>query len=674
MKVGVEIGGTFTDLVRIDADGLSIAKVPSTPSQPDRGVFDALDASGTRPSDMVELAHGSTVATNAVLERKGARLALLVTEGFRDLLELRRQDREQIFNIFYRKPERLVPRKDVFEVPERMLADGAVERPFDVETAGPILERSLKAGGYEAAALCLLNSFANPMHERGLADWLRARMPELRVTCSVDVTREFREYERASTTSLSAYVQPILDAYLTRIETRLAKDGFAGTFSMMQSNGGRVPAAAIRSNAGSALLSGPAAGVTGAIRQAGFSGFKDIITLDIGGTSADVCLVQDGKPQLTREAKVDTLPVLMPMVDITTIGAGGGSLIWVDDGGLLRVGPRSAGADPGPACYGRGGTLPTLTDAHLICGRIQPDARLAGSIALDAGAARLALAPVAEKLGLSVEMLADSAIQIAVANIVSAIRLVSTQRGRDPRDYALVPFGGAGPLHAAAVADALAMETVVIPPNAGVLSAYGLLAADHSLYDSLTRRTRLDEAASTVMRATLEEMSSGLVRRADAIGLGIDRRLDVTLEMRFVGQAFEISVPLDPALAKAPTVDGVRRAFEAAYARIYRHGGGTAGRMVEVVSYRVGLHVSAGIIPSLASISVDAIGPAEGSVEIFDQGRPQQAARLTRSALGAAPRLGPLVVEDTTATTFIPAGWRAVQDEAGNLLLRSVAT
>ena len=674
MKVGVEIGGTFTDLVRIDADGLSIAKVPSTPSQPDVGVFHALDAAGINISQMAELAHGSTVATNAVLERKGARLALLVTEGFRDLLELRRQDREQIFDIFYKKPQRLVPRRDVFEVPERMLADGTAQRELELETAGPILERSLKDGGYEAAALCLLNSFANPEHERDLADWLRARIPGLRVTCSVDVTREFREYERASTTSLSAYVQPILDAYLTRIEARLAKDGFGGTFSMMQSNGGRVPATAIRSNAGSALLSGPAAGVTGAIKQAGFSGFKDIITLDIGGTSADVCLVQDGKPGLTREAKVDTLPVLMPMVDITTIGAGGGSLIWVDDGGLLRVGPRSAGADPGPACYGRGGTLPTLTDAHLVCGRIQPDTTLAGSLRLDADAARAALAQIAEKLGLSVRVLADSAIRIAVANIVSAIRLVSTQRGRDPRDYALVPFGGAGPLHAAAVADALAMGTVVIPPNAGVLSAYGLLAADHSLYDSLTRRTRLDAAASAVMQDTIDEMSRDLARRADAIGLAAERRLDVTLEMRFVGQAFEISVPLDGTLSRAPTVDSVRAAFEAAYARIYRHAGLSAGRAAEIVSYRVGLHVSPGTVPSLASISGDTAAAGGEAVDIFDEGRSQKASRLSRSALGVEPRSGPMVVEDATATTFIPAGWRATQDQAGNLLLERLAT
>lgn len=673
MKVGVEIGGTFTDLVRVDESGLSIAKVPSTPRQPEKGVFQALEAAGIPISTIAELAHGSTVATNAVLERKGARMALLVTEGFRDLLELRRQDRERLFDIFYRKPERLVPRKDVFEVPERVLADGTVERALDLDAVGADIENLLRGEGYEAVAICFLNSFANPVHERTLAEWLRGRMTGLRVTCSADVTKEFREYERASTTCLSAYVQPVLDRYLSRIEERLVEQGFRGTFSMMQSNGGRVPAAAIRSNAGSALMSGPAAGVTGAIRQAALSGYRDLITLDIGGTSADVCLVQNGRPELTRNSRIETLPVLMPMVDIATIGAGGGSLIWLDDGGLLRVGPRSAGADPGPACYGKGGSLPTLTDAHVVCGRIRPDAKLAGSLSLDAEAARAAFAPLSDKLGLAVEELADGAIRIAVANIVSAIRVVSTQRGRDPRDYVLVPFGGAGPLHAAAVAEALGMDTVAVPPNAGVISAYGLLAADFSLYDSLTRRTRLDEAASGAMAAILDTLRKGLLQRADAIGLGPQRRLDVTLDMRFVGQAFEISVPLEPRLAEAPTGDAVRRAFEIAYGRTYRHGGIHAGRAVEIVSYRVGLHVPPDSVPSLASIDVDAAASAAGDVRIFDQGRAQHARSLARAAVGSAPCDGPALIEDVTAMTFVPAGWRALPDSAGNLILKRTA-
>ncbi|WP_149537865.1 hydantoinase/oxoprolinase family protein [Siccirubricoccus phaeus] len=670
MKVGVEIGGTFTDLVCIEESGIRLTKVPSTPRQPDRGVFHALEAAAIPLDAMADLAHGSTVATNAVLERKGARLALLVTEGFRDVLQLRRQDREQLFDIFYRKPDPLVPRYDTLEVPERVVSDGGVVRALDMAAFGPVLDRFLAEGGHGAVAICLLNAFANPAHERAVAEWLAAHRPGLPVTCSVDVTREFREYERTSTTTLAAYVQPVLDAYLSRIEERLAQGGFAGRFSIMQSNGGRVPATAIRRNAVSALLSGPAAGVTGAIRQASLSGHRDIITLDIGGTSADVCLVQDGRPELTREARVDTLPVLMPMVDITTIGAGGGSLVWVDDGGLLRVGPRSAGADPGPACYGRGGTQPTLTDAHVICGRLPADARLAGSMKLDAAAARAAFAPLAAQLGLSVEALADSAIQIAVANIVSAIRLVSTSRGRDPRDYALVPFGGAGPLHAAAVAEALAIGTVVVPPNAGVISAYGLLAADYSLYDSLTRRTRLDADAPAAVRGVLAEMLGGLQARADAIGLGEARRAEAVLEMRYVGQAFEIPVPLDLAALEGLTTESLLDAFAVEHRRIYRLGAAGQARPVEIVSYRVGLHVPHGSVPSLAEIAGPPLTVPDRATTIFDGGRARAARRMGRAAIGAVPVAGPLTLDDLTAAVYVPEGWTAATDPSGNLILR----
>ena len=668
MRVGVEIGGTFTDLVCIDAGGVRITKVPSTPARPDAGVFDALAAAGIAPGTMAELAHGSTVATNAVLERKGGRLALLLTAGFRDLLLLRRQDREQLFDIFYRKPDPLVPRVDTFEVPERVRSDGDVVHGFDAEAFAPDLERFLAGGPFDAVAICLLNSFAHPDHERAVAALVARIVPGLPITCSIDVTREFREYERASTTALAAYVQPVLDAYLGRIESRLAVGGFTGTFSMMQSNGGRVPAAAIGRNAASALLSGPAAGVTGAIRQSARSGFRNLITLDIGGTSADVCLVEDGRPGITREARIDTLPVLMPMVDITTIGAGGGSLVWIDNGGLLRLGPRSAGADPGPVCYGRGGTQPTLTDAHVVCGRIHPAARLAGTMTIDAAAAHAAFVPLAAQLRLDVETLADSVIQIAVANIVSAIRLVSTNRGRDPRDYALVPFGGAGPLHAAAVAEALTIDTVVVPPNAGVLSAYGLLAADHSIHDSLTRRTRLDDNAPHAVRATFDQLMRELEARADLIGLGPERRRDAVLEMRFVGQAYEIPVPVDPAAALDAAA--LRAAFIAEHERIYQHGGAGDRKPVEVVSYRVGLHVPNGAVPSLADVADAGFTVAAGTMRVFDEGRWQEAMRMARHAVGATPLPGPLALEDVTATVYVPAGWQASADLAGNLTLR----
>lgn len=638
MRVGIEIGGTFTDLVAAGPDGIRVAKVPSTPASPDQAAFAALVAAGIPFEAIGQLVHGSTVATNAVLERNGARLGLLVTRGFRDILLLRRQDRLRIFDLFYRKPPPLVAGADTLEVPERTLADGTAETPLDLAAFAPALHAFLGRGNYDAVAICLLNSFANPAHERAVAALVRSIAPSIGVTCSIDVTREFREFERASTTAMSAYVQPVLDAYLGRIEARLAAGGFTGQLAVMQSNGGSAPVAEMRRNAVTALLSGPAAGVAGAIRQAGLSGCRDLITLDIGGTSADVCLVQDARPGLTRDSQVDGLPVQLPMLDITTVGAGGGSLAWVDEGGLLRVGPRSAGADPGPACYGRGGASPTLTDAQVLCGRIPAGKRLAGGLVMDADAARAAFAPLAARLGLSIEAAADSVVRIAVANVVAAIRLVSTRRGRDPRDTVLVPYGGAGPLHAAPIAEELGIDTVLVPPNAGVLSAYGLIAADSSLYASITRRIRIDAAAPAAIRACIAGLLAELATRHHAEGA---QRQDIALEARFVGQAFEITVDLPEASLETLTEQDLLRGFSDAHRRIYRQDADTAARAVEVVSVRVGLHAAQAAIPGLG--------------------------RHTHP-----PTAGPAIIEDPTATIWVPEGWHAAPDAAGNLILRKV--
>jgi len=374
-----------------------------------------------------------------VLERKGFPTAFITTRGFRDILALQRHGRTRIYDLEYRKPRPVVARSASFEVCERVLADGTIATPLDLAEAAEHLLPALGAGGYRAAAICLLNAFVNPVHERALRDLILAALPDVHVAVSSDITREFREFERASTTTLSAYVQPVVDRYIARFRKRLAAAGFRGRFSVMQSNGGRLPAEAMRANAINALLSGPAAGVAGAVRQAGRSGFANLITLDIGGTSTDVCVVRGGEPQLTQDFHLDGLPVRIPLVDINTIGAGGGSIVWIDDGDMLRVGPRSAGADPGPACYGRGGAEPTLTDAHVVRGTVRPEAFLGGRMQIDATASARALEPIAQHLGLSLAAAADSAVALADAGIVQAIQLVSTQRGHDPRDYVLVP-------------------------------------------------------------------------------------------------------------------------------------------------------------------------------------------------------------------------------------------
>ncbi|MBV8186753.1 MAG: hydantoinase/oxoprolinase family protein, partial [Alphaproteobacteria bacterium] len=373
MRVGVEVGGTFTDLVAVEGGRVVVTKVPSTPRSPDIGAFAALTASGIDLAQIEDLGHGSTVATNAVLERKGAAVAFVATAGFRDLLFMQRHDRRNIYDLFYAKPAPPVRRKDCFEVSERLRADGSVERSLDEGKVRAELIPALKAGGYRAIAICLLNAYANPAHEKRLAELLAEALGDVLVTCSHQVAREFREFERASTTLLSAYVQPVIDGYLHRFESKLAEAGFAGRFTVMQSNGGRLPAEAMRQSAITALYSGPAAGVVGATRQAARSSFHDLVTFDMGGTSIDGCLVQEGRPSLASESEIDGLPIRTPVLDIVSVGAGGGSLVWIDSGGMLRVGPRSAGAEPGPVCYGRGGTLPTVTDAHVVRGTIRPE-------------------------------------------------------------------------------------------------------------------------------------------------------------------------------------------------------------------------------------------------------------------------------------------------------------
>ena len=667
VRVGVEVGGTFTDLVAIGPDGIRIAKVPSVPRRPDEGAFNALLESGIPFSAITDLAHGSTIATNAVLERKGCLAAFITTEGFRDILELQRHGRERIYELDYQKPRPVVDRASSFEVRERMLADGSVHVPLDVAAAERELVPKLKAGGYQAAAICLLNGYVNPAHERALRDLLRDRMPALHVTISSDVTREFREYERASTTTLSAYVQPVIESYIARFSTRLQEHGFRGRFSVMQSNGGRLPAAAMHANAINAVLSGPAAGVMGATRQVARSGFRNLITLDIGGTSTDVCVVTDGRPGLTTEFEIGGLPVRVPVLDISTIGAGGGSIVWVDDGGMLRVGPHSAGADPGPACYGRGGTLPTLTDAHLVRMTMRPEAFLGGRMRIDPEAARRVFEPIARRFDMTLEEAADSAVQLANANIVRAIQLISTERGHDPRDYVLVPFGGAGPLHAAHIAEELALDTIVVPPNAGVISAYGLIASDFMQFESLTRRQVADGTAADFLRQVFEDMKTRAVRKARDLGPPDKLVLDFVAYMRFVGQAFEVPVHFSERELAKLDADDVRRRFGHAHQRINFFGGET-DKPVEFVSFRLGITVPLKELPLLAEQSGHTVKAAR--ISMFDQGGWKDGRLVSRSALKPGRSiLGPALLEDPTSTLLVPTGWGAKRDEHDNTIL-----
>ncbi|GAB7549195.1 hydantoinase/oxoprolinase family protein [Cupriavidus sp. 8B] len=673
MKVGVEVGGTFTDLVAHSPGRIHVIKVPSTPASPDIGVLDALRAAGIDFAQIDDFAHGSTVATNAVLERKGGKVAFIATEGFRDILFLQRHDRKQIYDLFYKKPAPPVKRRDCFEAHERILADGSVELALDEEQFRAEVLPKLEAGTFDAVAICLLNAYRNPDHERRLADMIRSALPGVVVTCSHQVACEFREYERASTATLSAFVQPVIAGYLGRLTEALTREGFRGRFSVMQSNGGRLPADAMRENAISALFSGPAAGVVGAVRQVIRSGFQNVITFDMGGTSSDVCLVQDGRPTLAPETEIDGLPVRTPVLDIVTVGAGGGSLIWIDDGGMLRVGPESAGAQPGPACYGRGGNLPTITDAHVVLGTVRPEAFLGGQMKIDVAAAHRAFDSLAAHFGLPVEAVAYNAVRLANANIVRAIQLVSTQRGRDPRDYVLVPFGGAGPMQAAQIAEELGIAKVVAPPNPGVTSAHGLLASDFIKYETLTHRVQLDDQTCGQLRERFAAMQQDLEAQFRQMAFDEPLAFSFTLEMRYVGQAFEVPLELDaPALA-ALDRQSLEAGFIDAHHRIYFHSD-KSGRPIEVVALRVGATLATSHV-SAASDTTSSLLAAPGEPALYDGKAWASCRRRTVAGLSTDGTTvsGPAVLEDYTTTVLVPAGWAASVDSQSNLILSKEA-
>ena len=562
----------------------------------------------------------------------------------------------------------MLARRDIIEIDERISGQGEVVEPLDEVVVAAQLAVYLGPGQYESVAICLLNAYAEPKHERQLAAIVAKQFPDLTITCSADVTREFREYERTSTTTLAAYVQPVIDGYLGRFESQLVKQNFGGRFSVMQSNGGRLPVAGMSKNAITSLFSGPAAGVMGAVRQASLSGYGNLITLDMGGTSTDVCLVADSKPSLSGETEVDGLPIRTPVLDIVTVGSGGGSICWQDDGGMLRVGPESVGADPGPACYGRGGNRPAITDAHMLRGTIRAETFLSGKMSVDVSASSRVFETLSEKFRLSLEEMADSAVRVADANIVGAIQLVSTERGRDPRDYVLVPFGGAGPLHAARVAEELGIRTILVPPNAGVLSAYGLLTSDFLQYETQTRRIPLGADAPGLVREVFSQLRDQAT--ASFQNLGVTGKLHFTrsLDMRFIGQAFEITVDIEGHTLTDLDADGLLALFNEAHNRVFSFGESGLHR-AEIVSFRLGASVPPDLVPALNKGIGDHV--TRGQARIFDQGKWRDCLLLSRAAIRdeIVGISGPALVEDGTSTIYVPHSWSATVDDQDNILL-----
>ena len=669
MRVGIEVGGTFTDLVMSDGKNIKTTKVPSTPASPDEGAMLAIKAAGLKLDKISELIHGSTVATNAVLERKGGRVCFFVTQGTKDLLLIQRHDRRAIYDLQYQKPSPVVPRHHTYEINERIAADGKIVTDLDSEVTSNLVRDILEQEKFDSVAICFLHSYLNPIRERALSDIIAALYPEMPITCSCDVAREFREYERASTTTLAAYVQPVVAGYINRFSEELARRGFQGKFSIMQSNGGRMPAAAITKNAITALFSGPAAGVVGAIRGKGSTPYTDIITLDMGGTSTDVALVTNDQAELTPMTMIDGLPVKTPVVDIVTVGAGGGSIAWVDDGGLLRVGPQSAGATPGPACYGRGGKLPTVTDAHLVRGTLQADSFLGGKMSVDLAAASHVIGEIAKKFNVELAEMADNIIRVAEANIVRAIQQVSTERGSDPREFALVPYGGAGPLHAARVAEDLNIDTVVVPPNAGVLSASGLLLSDYVHYRSQTKRLLLNEKNLNSIKSNISSLTTEAKEYLMKLGIQTNKKIETSLEMRYVGQAFEVPVKLTETDVRNISLTLLQKRFTGAHHKIFEFSK-PEGDPVEIISIRVGAgEKTPEFVVKHDNEDID-IDPNISKVDIVERGILSETTTLSRTDLTGRTVSGPVLVRDENSTVYVPFGWQVRLDDFYNIVLK----
>ncbi|MGI6854545.1 hydantoinase/oxoprolinase family protein [Mesorhizobium sp. 1B3] len=664
-SIAVDIGGTFTDISLLDRASGRVwrAKTPSVPSDPSEaflnGIRLALADAGVLPSALSQVLHGTTVATNMILEDKGARTALVTTRGFRHVLAIGRQDIPRKANLYtWVKPERPVPASRIVEVDERVAAGGAVLEALDEGSVERAAE-AIAAMDVEAIAVCLLHAFANPQHERRVAEILRARLPSLAVTTSVDVLPVVREYERSLTTVLNATVMPGVTTYVGRLEKRLEDEAVTAPLLLMQSNGGVAGAAAIRQAPALTSLSGPAAGVVGARATAAACGIEDIITVDIGGTSADICLIKGGRIGLTQHGKVGEWPLPLPMVDMVTIGAGGGSIATVDDS-TLTVGPRSAGAHPGPAAYGKGGKQATVTDAHVVLGHL-PAKLLGGRMGLDVDAARHAVAEnVAQPLGLAVEEAARGVLAIVDNHMVGAIRVVSVERGHDPRQFTLVPFGGAGPLHGCALAELLGITRIMIAPAPGVLCADGLLAADLKAEFSRTlpRAGAIDAAAAT---AVFEDLEKQAAEWFDEEGVPTEKRASQrTALLRYHGQGGEIAVRWK---------DG-KDALEAAFAEEHRSlYGFTLDAAIELVTLRVeatGLTAS----PPVTTIAPGKAVAAHDETKVHFASGQVGVPLVDRATLGAgAAFAGPMIITQLDTTTFVAPGWSGLVHETGALIL-----
>ena len=687
-RLGVDIGGTFTDVVVLSEDtgAVETLKILTTPDDVARGFLEGIDhvvAARLRPETIRHVVHGTTVATNAIIENRTARTALVVTRGFRDLLEIARQTRPDLYDLFCDKPEPLVPRDLCFEVTERLEADGRVMTPLADEELEPIAE-AIRTREVASVAVCLLHSYRHPAHERRVAAFLAERCPGVLISASSDVLPEFREYLRASTTVVNAAIRPVVDGYLDRIASGLAERRAAGRLYVMQSNGGISGVDAVRERPVYIVESGPAAGVTAAVQIGRGAGVSNLISFDMGGTTAKAALVKNGRPSFSTDFEVGAravsgrgsargwgYPIHTPVLDLVEVGAGGGSVAWVDSEGIMHVGPHSAGADPGPACYGRGGRESTVTDANLVLGRLATDNFLGGRIQLDLNAARRAIEErCARPAGLSVVAAAQGIVEIANASMVGAIRVVSVQRGYDPREFALVAFGGAGPLHANALAEALGIPTTIVPAEPGVTSALGLLLANLAHDFMRTHVSRLAQADVE----ELERTFAGFEREGRKIISGeapaAQVRLLRSMDLRYVGQSYELRVPVPDGTLRQDHLARIADRFHAEHARAY--GFAAAEEPIELVNIRL---TAAGDVakprPARATATEPSPPHPKGARHVFfTRVGFADTPVFDRGALANGHRVsGPALIGQVDSTTVIHPEYAGAIDSSGNIVI-----
>ncbi len=686
-RIGVDIGGTFTDLVCQSSTGATVTrKVASTTHDYSIGIVrameGALDELGLGPVSVTEVIHGTTVATNAILEGRGARTALITTAGFRDVLELQRIRIPELYNLFYERPKPLVPRRLRFEVAERMGPAGAVWEPLDGESVRAAAERVARAD-VEAVAICLLHSYADPSHEQAVADAVRGALPDVFVTCSTEVLNELREYERMSTTVINAYVGPPVRRYLEQLRTRLSGAGVDAPLMVMQCGGGMMTAEAAGQRPAYIVESGPAAGVKAAAALATDAKIDHAITLDMGGTTAKASTVVGGKVALTSEYEVGAginlssllvkgggYALRIPVVDVSEIGAGGGSVVRVDRAGRLTVGPESAGAIPGPACYGLGGERPTVTDAHVVLGFVNPEQLAGGAVQIRRDLAERAITEqVAEPLGLPMLEAAFGIHALASASMTRAVKAVTTYRGRDPRDFKLIAFGGNGPVVAAQLADDLEITEIVVPPDAGLFSAYGLLRSDLEYVVTRTYLRRAEPNRSSELETDLITLGRGAV--AALVGHGYDESqisVSRTVDMRYEEQGYELPVSVPDGRLDADSVRTMIEAFDGEHMRTYGHR--AEGEPVDLVTLRVTAHIPADVAAG-EGVGRRAAGEAAPQPRRDVYYGPEigtlATSILRRDEVAADPVMGPVIIEEFDTSTVVPPGALVRVDSQRNL-------